>query len=135
MRIALWVALGSGIGGVCRIGMVEAMSSLCGASFPYGVLASNIAGSMAVGLLAALAAPGGGLLMSPAARHFFISGFCGGFTTFSVFSLQTMQLIKAGRIDTAGFYAFCTISLSLVAVILGHQAGAKLNKSRGRSSC
>jgi len=129
MRIALWVALGSGIGGVGRALVEAVVQQRCGDSFPFGVLSVNIAGSLAIGLIATITAVDGRVLMSPAARQFFLAGICGGFTTFSFFSLQMMQLLESGDYLCAGLYSAGTLLLSMAAVALGHGVGQKINCS------
>jgi fluoride exporter len=130
MRIAFWVAAGSGIGGVFRVLVAAMMIKWLGNHFPYGVLTVNVAGSFAIGFIATLTAPDGRVFMNATARQFFLAGLCGGFTTFSFFSLQTMHLLQSGRWRDAVLYAAGTLLLSLLAVVLGHMAGLKLNKTR-----
>ncbi len=123
MKTALYVALGSGLGGVARIGVAALMLSLFGTHFPFGVLAVNIIGSFAIGLLAALTAPGGRIFLSASARQFLLAGFCGGFTTFSFFSLQTMELLQDGRMAAAALYSGLTLVLSMTGVWIGYRMG------------
>lgn len=130
MKIALWVALGSGLGGMCRLGLGAAALAMLGPHFPYGILAVNALGSWAIGFGAALTAPDGRLLVSAAHRQFFLTGFCGGFTTFSFFSVQTLELIEQGRFVATFFYATGTLALALVGVWLGNAFGRHLNTTR-----
>jgi fluoride exporter len=123
MRIALYVALGSGLGGTARVAMAAIMVSLFGANFPIGVLTVNVLGSFAIGFIAAFTAPGGWLFLGAAARQFLLAGFCGGFTTFSFFSLQTMQLLQDGRLTAAGLYSALTLSFSMFGVWIGYRIG------------
>jgi len=118
--IPLAVALGSGCGGVARLEVSQAMLMLFGTHFPFGVLTVNIAGSFLIGLLAILTAPRARSVVGPATREFLLAGFCGGFTTFSFFSLQTMLLLQAGRVGAAAAYSGATLFLGLAAVWLGH---------------
>lgn len=133
MRIALYVALGSGIGGTARVAVTALMLSLFGTHFPFGVLTVNLLGSFGIGLLAALTAPGGGLLLSAAARQFLLAGFFGGFTTFSFFSLQTMQLLQEGRPVAAILYSGLTLLLSMLAVWSGHRIGSGVLRPHHRT--
>lgn len=98
-----------------------------GPHFPFGVLAVNTLGSFAIGLAATLTAPDGRLFAGPVARQFFMAGLCGGFTTFSFFSLQTMQLLEEGRLAAALVYSVLTLTLSMLAVWFGHLAGVSAN--------
>jgi fluoride exporter len=129
MRIAFWVAVGSGVGGTGRVVLAALMARFSGPEFPYGVFIANIGGSFAIGFIARLTAPDGRVLMSAAGRQFLMAGLCGGFTTFSVFSLQTMEFLRSGQYSTAGLYATGTLFLSMLAVFLGHASGAKINRA------
>jgi fluoride exporter len=130
MKNVWWVGLGSGLGGAARILVAAAALHLLGSGFPYGILAANLLGSALIGALAALTAPGGRWLLSPAARQFLTAGFCGGFTTFSFFSLQTFELIEAGRIGAAAAYSLATVAGSVVAVWAGYSVAAGWAESR-----
>lgn len=126
--VVLAVALGAGVGGVARVLVGAGAAHLPGPDFPYGVLIVNIAGSLLIGFLAALTAPCGRWPMGAAARQFAMAGCCGGFTTFSFFSLQTLELLRAGRAGAALLYAGLTLVLALAAVWLGHTAAQSLNR-------
>lgn len=125
MRIALFVALGSGLGGVARVAVGEWMQSAFGGHHVFGVLAANLLGSFIIGLGAAITSPNGRLLIGPAGRHFLLAGFCGGFTTFSFFSLQTMQFLEEGRFIAAASYSVLTLVGSMIAVWLGYRLGRR----------
>jgi CrcB protein len=125
---AFVIALGAGLGGVARVLVGVAGLQWAGADFPFGVLAVNIAGSFAIGLLAALTVSGARWPLGPAVRAGAMAGFCGGFTTFSFFSLQTLELLQAGRVVAAALYAGLTMAGALGAVWLGHAAGMHLNR-------
>ncbi len=117
----LWVAVGSAIGGVARYGVSTLAVRWWGGGFPWGTLAVNIAGSAAIGWLAAtLAAP------PSQARLFWMTGVCGGFTTFSAFSLETHQLMRAGEGGRALLYAGASMLLCGLAVL----GGAALGRGR-----
>src|SRR5262245_7252153 len=89
----LWVALGGALGAVVRYWGDAAITRLTGAGFPWGTLAINIAGSAAIGVWFALTPPERGTMAS---HLFFSVGVLGGFTTFSAFSVQTLQLAQSG---------------------------------------
>lgn len=126
--IALCVALGTGLGSVARVGLDALMIEWLGRAFPFGVLAVNVLGSFAIGFIATLTRPEGRILLAPGKRQFLLGGICGGFTTFSFFSLQTVQLLTDERLLAAGLYATLTLTLALAAVWVGHAAAAKVNR-------
>lgn len=117
------VALGSMIGGTLRGSL--AMLQPADAVLPWATLFANVTGSLLIGLYAALTAPGGRLNHGPTLRHFAISGFCGGYTTFSVFSLETLLLLKAGHVAAALASIALSIVLCAVAVMAGHALGRR----------
>ena len=88
----------------------------------------NVSGSLLIGLFAALAGPDGRLVVSPRWSLFFTAGFCGGYTTFSSFSLQTLKLAQAGEWLHAGANATLSLVLCLLAVWLGHLVGQFINR-------
>ena len=115
-----WIALGSGLGGVARYWCSALVAERVGVLFPWGTIAVNVAGSFLIGLAAAFASPDGRLLGHPSAQQFLIIGFCGGYTTFSTFSLQTLALIRDGHWGLAAANIGVSVLACLVAVILGH---------------
>jgi CrcB protein len=114
---ALLVALGSALGGLARHGCVLLGSALFGTAFPWGTLAVNVIGSAAVGLFAGWVTGGG--VAPEGARHFFVIGFCGGFTTFSAFSLQAVELAMLGAWARAGVYVVGSVVLCVAAAGIG----------------
>jgi fluoride exporter len=125
------VALGSALGGLARALCSYLLLAALGPGFPWGTLLVNVLGSALIGLYATLAAPDGRLFPSPAQSQFVMAGFCGGFTTFSVFSLETLLLVEAGRMAIAALYVACSILLWLFGVWLGHIAAVRLNRLKG----
>jgi CrcB protein len=90
-----------------------------------------VSGSFIIGLFATLTAPEGRWLVGPSGRNFFMTGVCGGYTTFSSFSLQTLTLAQEEEWLYAGGNAVLNLVLCLVAVWLGHILALKLNPTKG----
>src|SRR5271169_179366 len=95
------VALGSIVGGVARYLVSVLFLSQLGNGFPWGTLFVNVTGSFIIGFYAALTGPDGRLFVSPRQRQFVMVGICGGYTTFSAFSLETLRLVQSGNIQAA----------------------------------
>jgi CrcB protein len=122
----LWVAAGSAIGGVARFWLSLAMTRLTGPQFPWGTILINVLGSFIIGLFATLTA--GGRYGAPIEiRTFVMVGICGGFTTFSSFSLQTLDLLRAQPMQAFGNVAL-SVLCCLAAVAAGSYAGLALNR-------
>ncbi len=116
----LWVAVGSALGGMARYWMTIAVATVTGPSFPWGTIAINILGSFIIGLFAALTGVEGRFTASVEARAFVMTGLCGGYTTFSAFSLQTIALVRDGRWMGAFVNVALSVILCLGAVLLGY---------------
>ncbi|MBI1841046.1 MAG: fluoride efflux transporter CrcB [Verrucomicrobia bacterium] len=127
----LWVAFGGALGSVARFWAAGFVSRYAGDAFPWGTLAVNITGSFLIGLFATLTAPDGRWTMSPSFRTFFMVGICGGYTTFSAFSLQTLNLIRSGAWLQAGLNSVLSVVLCLLAVGLGCLLANALRSSPG----
>lgn len=125
---ALAVALGSGLGGLGRVWLTVMMTRHLGEALPWGTLAVNLLGSLAIGLVAGLAEPGGRWLAQPWVREFFLLGLFGGFTTFSSFSLQTLNLLRDGEPVRAGAYVAASVLLCVTAAAIGHLAATALHR-------
>jgi len=126
----LWVATGGALGSVGRHWLSSAVAARLGETFPWGTLVVNVTGSFVIGFLAALTRTEGHALSSPAFRQFFMVGVCGGYTTFSAFSLQTLSLMNEGKWLSAGGNVLLSILLCLVGVWLGYLLGAALNTTK-----
>lgn len=120
------VFVGGGVGAVARYGLVRVAETSFGTGFPYGVLAANIVGSFAMGLVAGwLLIRGGGfgpfldMEGHEAAKLAFATGLLGGFTTFSAFSLDAVRLWEAGSHSAAFAYVGLSVALALAALIAG----------------
>ena len=116
----LVVAIGSAIGGVSRYGVGLLAARAWGVAFPWGTLLINIVGSFVIALFGAMTLANGPMPMSTNMRAFVMIGFCGGFTTFSSFSLQTMELLQAGETAAAALYILASVGLCLAGVFLGY---------------
>lgn len=126
-RLYAAVAAGSALGALARFLCSLALTGLLGPAFPWGTLAVNGLGSFLIGLYATVSEPGGRLRAGPARRHFVIAGFCGGFTTFSIFSLETLLLVEVQAIGLAGAYVAVSLVTWLVMVWIGCRVGTRLN--------
>ena len=122
------VALGSAIGGTLRYWLAGVISQAYASTFPWGTLVVNVTGSAAIGLFATLTASDGRLYVPSEWRTFFMVGICGGYTTFSSFSIQTLALAEGGEWLAAGMNIMGSVALCLVAVWLGHAAALTLNR-------
>jgi CrcB protein len=124
----LLVAIGSALGGMARYGCSLAATAWLGAGLPWGTVMINILGSLVIGGFAALTAEGGRWPTGPGPRLFVMTGICGGYTTFSSFSLQTVELARRGESLAAAANVGLSIALCLMAVWLGHAAAAALRR-------
>lgn len=116
---ALLVLAGGFLGGIARFFVSGLVGSRIGEVFPWGTLAVNVSGALAIGLLAGLGQSGTGFFAMPAVRAFLIVGFCGGYTTVSSFALQTLALELDGERRQAGFNVAMSVVLCLAAVAVG----------------
>jgi CrcB protein len=124
----LAVGLGSALGGVGRFWLSGAVAERFGQTFPWGTLIVNVTGSFVIGLFVALTGPDSRVLVSPRFGQFFVAGLCGGYTTFSSFSLQTLNLAREGQFLYAGVNVLLSLSLCVAAVWVGHLIGQTLNR-------
>jgi CrcB protein len=131
MLAYLLVAIGGALGGVARFWLSGLIAERYGASFPWNTLFINVTGSFAIGIFAALSEPGGRWLASPNLRTFLTIGICGGYTTFSSFSLQTLNLLRDGEWLYAGGNAILSVFLCMVAVWLGYLLGSAVGSMKG----
>jgi CrcB protein len=131
MLIYLCIAVGSALGGMARYWCSGFIAAAVGETFPWGTLIINVVGSFVIGFFATLTGPDGRLLVSSAARQFVMVGICGGYTTFSSFSLQTLNLARDGELLHAGLNVSLSVVLCLLSVWLGHSAAATLNQLEG----
>lgn len=127
----VWVMIGSAIGGVLRYGLSGWASTHISETFPIGTIIVNVSGSFVIGFFAALTGPDGRVFVSSDARQFVMTGICGGYTTFSSFSLQTLTLANDGERLLAGVNVVASVVLCLAAVWLGFAAAMALNQLKG----
>jgi CrcB protein len=130
-RLFVAVGLGASLGSVARYLTSMGMVQWLGPGFPWGTLTVNVAGSFLIGLYATLTEPDGRLMAGPATRQFVLAGFCGGFTTFSVFSLENLLLAESGAYALAAISIAASVILWLLAVWIGYRIGARLNRLKG----
>lgn len=132
----VWIGLGGAIGSLSRYAIGNwVQQKLEGKlpallDFPIGTLLVNVSGSFLIGLFAFLKNSGGEPLITPAGRLFLLVGICGGYTTFSSFSLETLQLAEKGAWPKASSNVLLSVATCLLAVWLGHQLALTLNKAR-----
>jgi fluoride exporter len=122
-----WIAIGSALGGMARYGCSGLAARLIGETFPWGTLIVNVIGSFIIGFFATLAGPDGRLYVGSVARQFVLVGFCGGYTTFSSFSLQTLNLMQDGEWFRAGANIGGSVACCLIAVWAGYLCATCIN--------
>jgi CrcB protein len=124
-----YIAAGSVLGGVARYLLSLLIESIPG--FPWATLFVNVTGSFIIGFYSTLSGPDGRLFASARQRQFVTTGFCGGYTTFSTFSLETFRLLEGGMAQTALLNIAVSIVTWLVAVWLGFALANRLNRLKG----
>lgn len=130
MATYFWIMIGSALGGIARYWCSGVAARLFGETFPWGTLIVNVAGSFVIGFFATLTGPDGRVFVGSTARQFVMVGLCGGYTTFSSFSLQTLNLVQDGEWLYAGANITFSVVLCLVAVWAGHILAVGLNTMR-----
>jgi CrcB protein len=119
-----YIAFGSALGGAARYLFGGWIQDRAGAGFPVGTLVINVTGSFLLGLLYRYAADSAAI--TPEVRAMLTIGICGGYTTFSTFSYETVRLLEEGEFGRAGLYIALSILLSVAAAFLGLMAGREL---------
>lgn len=120
------VTLGGACGSLMRYAITLAAANLLGERFPWGTIGINVAGSFLIAFYGTLTLPDGAAPASTDLRLLVMVGFCGGFTTFSSFSLQTLALMRGGAWGAAGGNVIGSVLLCVGAAALGHLAAARL---------
>ena len=125
-QTTLWVAIGGAAGSVARYWVALAMVPLS-KSLPLGTILINVAGSFAISFFGTLTVANGRYPSPELWRIAFMVGICGGFTTFSSFSLQTFELLRAGAPVRALLNVGLSVTLCLAAVSLGYFCAEQIN--------
>jgi CrcB protein len=123
----IWVALGGALGTTGRYWLSGVVARMVGETFPWGTLAINVTGSFVIGFFGALTGPDGRVFVGSTARQFVMIGICGGYTTFSSFSLQTLNLLHDGEWLGAGANIVLSVVLCLIGVWLGYILAGAVN--------
>ena len=122
----LYVIVGGALGSLARYA-VSVWALPVSRDLPWGTIGINIAGSFIIGFFGTLTLAQGRYPVAENIRMFAMVGFCGGFTTFSSFSLQTLDLIRSGAMLRAGANIVLSVALCVAAVALGHFIAAQIN--------
>ena len=115
----LWVTIGSALGGLLRYAITR-LTLTQSIAFPYGTIFINVLGSFVIGYFGTLTLQSGRYPVSDNVRLFVMVGICGGFTTFSSFSLQTLDLLRSGAWGRALANVILSVVLCVAAVAAGH---------------
>ncbi|MBN9590426.1 MAG: fluoride efflux transporter CrcB [Alphaproteobacteria bacterium] len=125
------VALGGALGTISRYFISGVVANAFGETFPWGTLVINITGSFIIGFFATLTAPEGRLMVGGMTRQFVMVGICGGYTTFSSFSLQTLNLMRDGEWAPAAGNMLGSVILCMIGVWLGAISATAINQFKG----
>jgi len=117
--VYLYVAIGGALGSMARFWLANTMAVLTGAEFPWGTLLINVLGSFVISFFGMLTGTFPRFAVPNEARIFVTVGLCGGFTTFSSFSLQTVDLFRTGEAGRAALYVAASVILCVAACALG----------------
>ena len=118
MNLYLWVAFGSAIGGCLRYALGRTVLDQH-TTFPWSTVLINIIGSFVIGFFGTLTVSGSRFQVPESIRIFVMIGLCGGFTTFSSFSMQTVELLRGGEAGRAIAYIIASVALCLTGTVLG----------------
>ncbi len=133
MLTYLYIALGGAIGSVARAWTTNVMVRMVGANFPWGTILINMVGSFIIGFFGALTASDSRFQVHADARAFVMIGICGGYTTFSSFSLQTLDLFRDGKPGAAVANIGLSVIFCLVAVSAGYASAMAFNNGAART--
>jgi CrcB protein len=127
----IWVGLGGAIGSAVRFWASGVVARHFGETFPWGTHILNVSGSFLIGAFASATGQDGRWLAPPSMRQFSMLGICGGYTTFSSSSLQTLNLARDGEWFDAGANTVLSVVLCLIGVWAGHLVAGSLNPAKG----
>jgi protein CrcB len=133
MLTYFYIALGGALGSVARAWTTNVMVRMAGANFPWGTILINVVGSFIIGFFGALTASDGRFQVHADARAFVMIGICGGYTTFSSFSLQTIDLFRDGKPGAAVANIGLSVILCLIAVSAGYASATAFNNGSART--
>jgi CrcB protein len=119
-----YVAVGAAVGGVARFALAGLIQQRAGAGFPIGTLVINVTGSLLLGFIMRYALAS--TAWSPELRALLTTGFCGGYTTFSTFSYETVVLVEDGEYRRAALYIALSVALALAGVLVGMTAAGRV---------
>ena len=126
----LYIAIGSAVGGMARFWLSTLVAGGAPEAFPWGTIIVNITGSFLIGFFASVTGPDVRVNVSENLRLFLMVGICGGYTTFSSFSLQTLLLARDGEMARASGNVAISVVACLAAVWLGYAVGTMLNRAK-----
>lgn len=124
---SLYVAFGGAIGTLARFWIAQLFTDLLGPDFPWGTVFINITGCFVIGAFGFLTGPDDRFPVSHTIRQMVIVGFCGGYTTFSSFSLQTLNMLQKGAWGQALFHIMLSVVMCMLAVWAGYLMAAYIN--------
>jgi fluoride exporter len=127
----LWVAIGGALGSMMRYGFSGLVAQLTGGTFPYGTMFVNVTGALLIGIFASLSAPQSRFFIPAPARILLMTGICGGYTTFSTFSLESFNLLREGEVRPALTNMLLSVVLCVLAVWVGYSAVLALSRTKG----
>ena len=127
MAAYLWIAVESALGGVARFWCSGVAARFMGETFPWGTIIVNVVGCFIIGFFATITGPDGRVFSDTLTRQFVMIGILGGYTTFSSFSIQTLNLVQDGEWWLAGANIALSVVACLVAVWLGFVLAASIN--------
>jgi CrcB protein len=127
----IWVALGGAMGSVARFAINGLISSAVGPGFPWGTIVINFTGSFVIGFFGAITQPEMGTAHRATIIQFVMIGICGGYTTFSSFSLQTFNLLQQRQWLYAAGNVLISVLACMVAVWLGWVLGLMVHSNKG----
>jgi CrcB protein len=120
----LWIGLGGLVGTFARFGFQGVVQRVLGAGFPWGTFLVNVTGSFLIGFITRIGT--GSAALSPDVRAGLTVGLCGGYTTFSTYSYETVRLLQDGAWARAGAYAAGSVVVALGATLAGIAAASRL---------